>query len=1304
MSVYKEPCDIEGQFCDESKKGKEKFVNFSKDSKKLSLKIPANWRAFFPKFSMRQPGNLIVLFIVILLIVILSLGVAGTNHNYSGTNIIINFSDLHNASFDGFLRGVMPGLSGAEADMLIRRGQISVPVVKREEELLSSIRNQNLNSQNFRPTKPTNIHQGNEYYNHHYNQHYFDSNQRLNLNNDQILASKDNRDQSSLSGGNLLTNLNGIKSTRTSLMDIEGDTNHVYDKKDNILATKIVPSVVPARMSRDERTLLNLVGDSIKPPSTVIKNQSLSDIITEWSNRVEGMDPKQNGEFAFKLVRYWSAVQEVENGPPRLSKRNGVDNQGSVFITMSLKQNHNMQERQFESLIDEGRPTLLGNYSMVRIKRSFINGMDSSVSVCDNETIKEEISKIEGSHCNSYGLVVINGLKSICKAVYECPANYFLTNAGCINGVANNCFWGHKSYIPFKDMPRQEWFNDDSFRGVCSIEKNKLIECPNSYEVMEYLSVYVIMGNVFVTLKDYNIKISVDTKNESMYSCTGTNSGLCIGDEPYVKSHELAGTDLTCNCSLTGLKSQFELVFLEKDGETHGVDFYFRKLVKVRRSINLDSKTNCESCSVSCNQGIVHISSDDIMTFTEVCHNNFCEIMDKPSTFKVPLSLASHSNKFDLISYTSSGAVFKTKFECTVEAMCTLIDCTLCLSKLSNPECMTIQDKLLILVTISCWFILVMIIAKSLKIVLYFLEILKYFCKAVWWFIKQTVKLCLLCVGKRIKTSRVKLIKTLTDVEDGHELKEVEVRNKVAIVDYKPTTTKSKFRSLSYLYAFIYLASFIGHCTPCTETISLGSETLNCKQSDKSLSCSTSRTAFLALSPVGQEACMTLSSHDGVTRSTLKIKTNEINLHCDKKALFWTYSTRPKVKIDCRCFIEDVCTEALCTRYSKENKPQNPFVEDDGYLGLWDCVRADGGWGNGCFLTNDACCYYRMSLPNSGGVAYEVSKCPSYTLSIPVSIVSHSANETIKESLVLRVGYRTAFKYGTISIDSYSIPPMPVLSNCFVTESKARKLTWMYQCPSSGMRAGELGDIRCRSMSDAVVGSKSCKFDSGMIKTKRIGGSVKATTQSFDFGNLKTNLPIKSAGYKITKDEKGIMAKINHLSGIKLAINLKGFKVSGYLETRSCKTKFLTLGGCSNCLTGAKLSVEVKAKESTPISISCPSLKAPLLEVTNGKAKVEFQSHFSKTKIDEECKVVCPDSEETLKIKGSLMSDIKLESDGVSNYWEAASKASEFSFDFLPNFGFISFSVIGISIVLISILLFTICLKSAPRSYREKQF
>lgn len=863
-----------------------------------------------------------------------------------------------------------------------------------------------------------------------------------------------------------------------------------------------------------------------------------------------------------------------------------------------------------------------------------------------------------------------------CLALIDCGNGQF-DGVNCTEGdgiICGDTF--HKSSTRPGPI-RSSWLDEDLDSTICSIDDSRIKEtCTNPFTQTREALVVVINGKHKTLIGDAHLTIDQPFKNSSYYDCIPSFAENCQGDDKF-ETHFLSDKrDGSCVCAWGGSKD--ELVYVTHNGETNLVDM----VVKHSSKVVFDSESrewhNCEDCEIDCKEGRLILDVPSSVIFYELCRGEFCENLSSDEDQKIPKTLVSLGNTFHFRIILKDNSIFKGKITCQVEDQCQLMACTYCFEKLLNPHCFNLYDKIMIILTIASWFLLIAIIAKFFSLLSTIFKFILRMIKGLFWVVKGLFKIGLRITGRKLVKSKETIVKTVEEAEG--------TTRTITREEKKYTVVKKPFIKKSFIpLAMLSLSTL---ASSCSVSMDLKGESISCEQTKDNLICKRQDSVSISLSPVGQEVCLSVHLPDGRSQGMIKIRTNSIELACSKEVLFWTFDPRLDSHQSCWCRGTSECNEERCDKFHRDGRGVEPLPDSTNHVSEHGCKYADGGIMNSCFLTSDKCCYYHaMAVPKSE-YAFEVFRCMSYYWRVPITVRFTNSNGTSTETGILNIANDVKFSFGTISLSAVSVPPMPILGDCFIRMVRGR--TTVDKCPSA-FSAGSFGDIRCPTQESARKGTRECRKAPGIFSAERRQGSLVIKANAYDLSQSRTKfLPLSSQGFRIETIDNTVQAKINSAGALKLIVKVDKLRVRSVTDKFKCSLKFIHLTGCANCLTGAELRAKIKVGiVNGQYRIKCPSLISDIVETSVSlESTVNLRAHFGLGNVNEECELICPDSNEKFMVTGKLISDIELPTQEFLTIWDYTEAAGKFAFSLFGDWGWLTGGFIMVLICGISIYIF----------------
>lgn len=1021
----------------------------------------------------------------------------------------------------------------------------------------------------------------------------------------------------------------------------EGDKAPTYRERPEQVMTAYRRSPLPLAQAK---VLLESI------PMSWPVNDSVSNVLSAWSEKFTVMTDEQNLAIIGHLMNHY-----------KLSGN---------------KLKRNIQSGMLVTFEEDRR--------QARSKRQSVSPCDSVKEEMLAENIKQKFSKVSAYKFLSEREVCIFFAKCIEGAYPDpsgCRSDHDIREPNQRIFISDKSVSGHQELIPGEDLA-----------DICSIETHRIRDCHYTQDRKVEVLFYKVQGRTGYVIGHHAITEAPLYDSLSDFNCTQKPSPSCDGDDTFKALFTTAGHgDSDCYCSADTKRSTYSLTV---SGINYPIDGAFYGYVKMKYNRHKEEDLKCINCDISCSQGEVRVDYSEPVEMVELCSGRFCMDVRPDRRFTVPLSLAAMDYSYSYYIRFADNKEMTGTIQCKIEELCPLIDCHLCVEKLKNPHCYNVVDKINFLVILISWFLVVAIFSKVLKIIINLLLMVKKIFKAcfnvAFWILKKILS----CMGTQM-TRVTEITSVVVEQADG-STKVQEHKQKKVVFKKQPEYFK--------VFTIICLLLF-PLALGCTDTKTVSSSNLRCSLEEGVLKCSTESAVSISVAPVGQSSCFILKSADGKVAGSIQMETISLNLVCNKHSLYWTFDASTKFNQECYCTssASGWGNSNKCSDYNKNSNCGKPLNCPKWALSYSRCQAAVGGWENGCFSYASSYCYYNVDIINYSKTAYEVYTCSSFYWQAAIRLKIQTVDGEQVVNGKLNSGSTLSFKDGNVQLISASVPPMPILSSCFL---KGPQGTLVSDCQKTGgIVKGKVGEIQCSTKALALAPKNSgCSFSKGVHEVGVSGGQLNYISSFYLPRTIKTRLPVRSAGYTIREDGESLIASLNQMSMMTLMMRLSSFKMIPYSQNSKCNIKVLKVSGCSSCLGGATIKLRAKSDDqSAKAVLSCPSLKAdiPFL-VKPTEEIIDLRANFELGILKETCKVQCPGNSIELPIEASLVSDISISRTFEEHFSDITETASSWLRGIMGQFEYVLLiPLIGVA-VLGTILVLKYMLPSDGERYHYK--
>ncbi|AWW17496.1 glycoprotein precursor [Kaisodi virus] len=782
----------------------------------------------------------------------------------------------------------------------------------------------------------------------------------------------------------------------------------------------------------------------------------------------------------------------------------------------------------------------------------------------------------------------------------------------------------------------------------CSVGGVSLRDCKGVVENTVERITWMMLKETIIFLEDhsvswregpwYSLFDCKKTEDNSQCDLTECKAGKCSGDTSYCSQFTCQKTSPVCRCTRNLIPGILHVTI--GDNTVIPSCFGHSKWVvkRTRRLQSVLAPKACLDCSVECKQdNVLVIVRHFTPGYYQMCLGPVCYTGQATGKeFKIPIHpmsrISTEEVTLQMWSDTKSER-YDLQAICHHMSACDLINCFFCSANWVNIHCFGKEKWILISLILSLVCLLVGMVLKAIQRIVGFLA---WALGPMVWIFKILIKFS----GKKMRRhfTRARLALTELEREDSEPL--ITVTTERTRPPHELSSTRQERMSRkSKALLLVSILSIIQNAGSCSDSIKLTSLAKDCKQvAPSKYVCTFSSTTLLPAAPIGQTSCLLLTSQAGETLGIMKIKTLEARLTCLKSDLYWI----PKATHQClgsrRCRLVGNCVNDECMKmtendYSSEWGARETVMSR---LGWSSCNPQCGGLVCGCFNVNPSCFYLRKTFVNPESLVFKGFECPSWTYSLKVKI---SFNDTTQDvSLVPDVPFKT--NWGKIQISSISSAPNLGYAECFFIAPNGQ--IFHSPCNRRGeVSTGKLGEIQCPTASDAMQISPNCFSDQSLIHHTINKDVVHCSSQLLDPTELqkKNRLPSTIGNTIFYPGGDTVYASSSTRISASLLLKLNDVAVESVTDRNKCSSRFLNLTGCYNCEAGAILRMETVTDFGTADAIlECPRIQLLTYFVSSSVLTIsEVIIHLNQSKIRTDCKITCPNSQESIRIEGELV-------------------------------------------------------------------
>uniref|UniRef100_A0A915N7Q1 Phlebovirus glycoprotein G2 fusion domain-containing protein n=1 Tax=Meloidogyne javanica TaxID=6303 RepID=A0A915N7Q1_MELJA len=340
--------------------------------------------------------------------------------------------------------------------------------------------------------------------------------------------------------------------------------------------------------------------------------------------------------------------------------------------------------------------------------------------------------------------------------------------------------------------------------------------------------------------------------------------------------------------------------------------------------------------------------------------------------------------------------------------------------------------------------------------------------------------------------------------------------------------------------------------------------------------------------------------------------------------------TKSEISSIKRCPTAGSCRGNYCSEVTTDSLIPE-LKEVNGFPGKSFCVDSSSFWQNQCGLPASACLYYRWYARTTSRPPFEVVSCPAWDVTFPVDLrLELTGGKSWNTELILRPGMTS--NWGNISITplSVSLPPMPTLSNRFITNGRA---TALIQHVPTHLHCADEDAARKFNCSLDIDTCKDCK-------PNHEEGSVSCHCQDVDVEGILENpmarLPITVAKVYVYNEGPAIYAEHSY-SPVQLHVQMKDLQLILEFRDSKCWIEPISLVGCYKCPTGAQLRYKCRTDWGTALAkVECDDGVVFATQCTTNNTEKMIVLPFDRSLIASNCVVDCPAGETSFNISAEL--------------------------------------------------------------------
>ncbi|KAK6740335.1 hypothetical protein RB195_008664 [Necator americanus] len=341
---------------------------------------------------------------------------------------------------------------------------------------------------------------------------------------------------------------------------------------------------------------------------------------------------------------------------------------------------------------------------------------------------------------------------------------------------------------------------------------------------------------------------------------------------------------------------------------------------------------------MTCTKGGIHLSLTSPTTAIEACINNYCQFITNPSTSNIvfPINFVAFTYRVEVSAWNDGKLTYQREVIRQPSSVCELIDCSLCLELIYNPNC---WSKTQIVLTGSILIIVILTLSMLLPAVR-FLSIV----------IKLSVHLC-----------RQPAKKTF--------LKTIRKRQNFAVY-----TGHRRRLLLAILFTVICSSN------QCSEVIFLTATEETCIQNGDENTCTFNQASILTLQALNQETCLVLKNSNNTYVGMITIRVKGLYFTCKREIEFFTRDHHFYSESVHRCRWAGSCNTGTCDKIKPTDKIQGISHTANSHPGITFCAASYGCLTcSGRFFCLTSCLFFSLRFQLSTMGIHRRSTCNTAT-------------------------------------------------------------------------------------------------------------------------------------------------------------------------------------------------------------------------------------------------------------------------------------------------------------------------------------
>nr|CAD2177242.1 unnamed protein product [Meloidogyne enterolobii] len=627
----------------------------------------------------------------------------------------------------------------------------------------------------------------------------------------------------------------------------------------------------------------------------------------------------------------------------------------------------------------------------------------------------------------------------------------------------------------------------------------------------------------------------------------------------------------------------------------------------------------CTKCQISCTRTGVTVISPSEFANLELCCAGNCLI--KPHAPKVDYELPHELLVVDyhcqITLADNQDRIYQKEKTCPAHDECSLIDCTICWDRITNPTCAPVNSGILI--------------GSGLLFILLFLSWIITHVKIVFAAFQFIFAIFSALFRTPIRALRAYDFSSRSQHEaEDYLMSEYNSRRINRERNRRWRINRLYRNGLLAILAFILLPRVYGS----NEIIAVTAKNSDCRRTLNGTQCTIKSSVSLTILPANQKTSILVRNERGLALGTFSIVLERLTLNCLPKSVAWLRSYRVLTASAKRCARAGLCFGNHCQSVRPTtNIPE--LGEANFFPGNTFCIDSPGFWGIGCGLPADGCLYYRFYAKPTSDAAYELIDCPTWQFKIKVHLELQTGTNVESSDLILHPGQTK--KWGTqigaiaLSTNPTALPPLPILTKRFILSSYL----------SAAITESIPLDLFCTD--EDAARSFNCSLYRETCHDcypDHETGTVECFCRDLDMESILSDssnrLPLSLPNLQIMNFQNEIFAETEY-TPIHTLVQFENVELALETEDSHCFITAESLIGCYRCLTGAQAKFTCTTDYGSALaSVKCIGTHLFSARCSENGTTQSVILAFNWAQINVDCRVECPAGFSQFTLNGEL--------------------------------------------------------------------